>query len=74
MAAQFRWALFASPPAPAFGTGAALARPLLQAPHNVRLDGMLSRSSTGAQVLYPSSVGSWDPFAMAEDVVTAAFE
>ena len=52
MASQFGQALLTSPPDPAFGTGAALAIPLLQVPHYVRLDGLLSRSSAGAQVPY----------------------
>ena len=60
-------------PAPSFGTGTASARPLLRAPHNLRLDGMLSRSLSGARVTSPYSVGRWAPFAMAEDVSGTAF-
>ena len=48
-----------------------MARPLLQVPHNVHMDGLLSRSSPGAQVPYPSFVGRWYPFTMAEDVLGA---
>ena len=71
MAAQFGRAPLASLPAPALGTSAASARPLLQAPHNVRLDGMLRRFFEGTQVPYPSSVGRRYPFTMAEDVAGA---
>ena len=71
MAAEFGRALLASPPSPAFGTSAALARPLQQAPHNVRLDGLLSRSSAGAKLPYPSSFGRQKTFTMVEDVVGA---
>ena len=73
MAAQFGRAPLASLPALDFWTGAASVRPLLRAPLNVRLYGRLSRSLSGAQVPYPSTVGRWDPFAMAEEVTSAAF-
>ena len=73
MAAQFRWAPLASPPAPDLGNGAALTRPLLREPRNVRLDGMLILSLPGARVLSHSSVRRRAPFAMAEDVSGAAF-
>ena len=63
----------ASPPAPDFGTGTAVARPLLWSPHNVCLDGALRRSSADARVLSMSPVGRRAPFAMAEDVAGAAF-
>ena len=39
----------------------------------MHLDGTLSRSSSGAWVLSPSSVGRRSPFAMPEDVSGAAF-
>ena len=65
-------ALLASLLALALVTGAALARPLLQAPCNVRLDGTLRRSSAGARVPSPSSVGRWSYFTMAEDVAGAS--
>ena len=42
MVAQFGQAPLASLPSPDLGNGAALTRPLLQAPHNLRLDGTLS--------------------------------
>ena len=67
-AAQFGQAPLAPLPAPAFGTDAVLARTLLQASHNVRLKGTLSRSWEDAQVPSPSSVGRRGPFAMARDV------
>ena len=73
MEAQFGRALHASPLAPALGTGAASARPLLQAPHNVRLEGTLSRSLEGVQVLSQFSVGCWDTFVMAKHIACAAF-
>ena len=73
MEAQFGRSPHASPLAPALGTGAALARPLLQAPHNVRLEGTLSRSLEGVQVLSLFSVGRWDPFVMAKNIACAAF-
>ena len=73
MAAQFGRAPLTFPPAPDLGNGAALTRPLLQAPRNVRLDGTLSRSLSGARVTSPYSVGRWAPFAMAEDVSGTAF-
>ena len=68
MAAQFGRAPLASLPSPDLGNDAALTRPLLQAPHNLRLDGTLSRSSSGARVMSPSSIGRRSPFAMSEDV------
>ena len=68
MAAQVGRAPLASLPSPDLGKGAALTRPLLQAPRNLRLDGTLSRSSSGARVMSPSSVGRRSPFAMSEDV------
>ena len=73
MEAQFGRALHASPLASAFETSAASARPLLQAPHNVRLEGALSRSLEGVHVLSLSSVGCWYPFVMAENIAGAAF-
>ena len=73
MEAQFGRALHASPLASAFGTSAASARPLLQAPHNVRLEGALSRSLEGVQVLSLFSVRRWDPFVMAKNIACAAF-
>ena len=73
MATQFGRAPLVSLPSPDLGNGAALTRPLLQAPRNVRLDGTLSRSSSGAWVLSPSSVRRCYPFAMSEDVAGAAF-
>ena len=63
----------ASPPAPAFGTGTAVARPVLWAPHNVCSDRALRRSLEDARFLYMSSVGRRSPFAMAEDVAGAEF-
>ena len=71
MAAQFGRAPLTFPSAPDLGNGAALTRPLLQAPRNVRLDGTLSRSLAGARV--PSSVRRQAPFAMGEDVAGTAF-
>ena len=62
-----------SPPVPAFRTGAAVARPLLQAPCNVRLDGALRRSLSDARVPSLSSVGCRPPFAMVEDAAGATF-
>ena len=73
MADQFGQAPLASPTAPDLGNGAALTRPLLRAPHNLRLDGMLSRSLSGARVPSSSSVGPQAPFTMVEDVAGAAF-
>ena len=70
---QFGRAPLASLQAPSFGTGTASARSLLQAPHNMRLDGTLHRSSIGARVPSPSSVGRLAPFVMAEDAVGATF-
>ena len=63
--------LIASPPAPDIGTGAASAKPLLQAPHNVCLDEPLSHSLVGTCVLSLSSCGRRSPFAIAEDVSDA---
>ena len=73
MVAQFGQAPLPSPPAPDLENGAALTRPLLQAPHTVRLDGRLSRSSSGAQVPSSSSVERQPPLMMAEDVNSASF-
>ena len=61
-----------SPPAPDYGTSAALTRPLFQAPRNVRLEGKLNLCLAGAQVLFLSSVGHWSPFAMVGDVAGTA--
>ena len=69
---QLGRAPLASLPAPDFGTGTAVARPLLWAPHNVCLDGELRRSSADARVLSMSSVRRRAPFAMAEDVAGTA--
>ena len=55
------------------GNDADLNIPHLQATFNVRLDGRLSCSSSGAWVLSPSSVGRRYPFVMLEDVAGAAF-
>ena len=71
-AAQFGRALITSPPAPAFETGAAVARPLLGAPRNVRSDGTLRRSSAGARVPYPSFVGILVYLTIATDATGAA--
>ena len=70
---QLGRAPLASPLAPFFGTGASVYRPLLRAPRNVRSDGVQHRSSAGARVLSPSSVGLRDPFVMVEDAAGAAF-
>ena len=71
MVAQFRRLPLASPPAPAFGTGAAAARPLLRAPHNVRSDRTLRHSSAGARVPYLSLVGLLCSSTMADDTAGA---
>ena len=55
MEAQFGRAPLASPPALALWTGAS--RPLLRAPRNVRSDGTLLHSATGARVLSSSFSG-----------------
>ena len=73
MAAKFGQAPLPSPPAPDLENGAALTRPLLQAPHTLRLDGRLSRSSSNAQVPSSSSVERQPPLMMAEGVTSAAF-
>ena len=73
MLAQLGRAPLASLPAPAFGTGDAVARPVLWAPHNVLSDRELRRSLAYARFLSMSSVGRRSPFAMAEDVAGAAF-
>ena len=73
MASQFGRAPLASPPFTDLVNGAALTRPLLRAPRNVRLDGTLSRSLSGARVTSPYSVGLLAPFAMVEGVAGAAF-
>ena len=72
MVAQFGQAPIASPLAPAFRTNTTTASPLLQAPRNVCPDRALHRSSAGARVPYPSSVGRRAPLAMAEDAAGAA--
>ena len=72
MEAQFGRAPLASLPAPDFVTSAALARPLLQALCNVRLEGTMIRSSAGARVPSLSYGGCRAPFAMSEDVAAAA--
>ena len=73
MSAQFGRAPLTSPPAPDFGTGPASARPLLQAPHNVRLNGTLICSLAGAQFPSLSSVRRRSPFVMAEYAAGDAF-
>ena len=72
MAAQFGQAPLASPLASALETGATSARPLIQAPHNVRLDGMIRRSLSGAWFPSPYSVGRRSPFTVVEDVADTA--
>ena len=72
MAAQFGQAPLPSPTAPDFENGAALTIPLLQAPHTVRLDARLSRSSSGAQVPSSSSFERRTPFVVSEGVTSAA--
>ena len=73
MAAQFGRALPASLQAPSFGTGATSARPLLRAPHNVRLDGTIHRSLMDARVPSHCSVWRLAHFVMAEDAAGATF-
>ena len=73
MAAHLGRAPLASPPAPALGAGAAVARILLLVPHNMRSDGVLHHSSAGARFTSASSVGCQSPFAMAEDADDAVF-
>ena len=73
MESQFWRAPLASPPAQNLGTGVASARPLPQAPHNVRLDGTLRRSKAGSKVLSMSSVGLQSPFEMSEAIAGAEF-
>ena len=72
MAAQFGRAPLASLPALALVTGAAVARPILRLPRNVRSDRTLRRSSVGAQVLSPSFVGILCYSSMADDTAGAA--
>ena len=73
MLAHLGRAPLASPPAPDFGTGDAVARPVLWAPHNARSDRALRRSLADARCLSMSSVGRRAPFAMAEDVIVAVW-
>ena len=73
MLAHLGRAPLASPPAPDFGTGDTVARPVLWAPHNARSDRALRRSLADARFLSMSSVGRRAPFAMGEDVSGAAF-
>ena len=73
MAAQFGRAPLASLPALDFWTGAASVRPLIQAPHNLRLDGILHHSLVGPRVPYLYSVRPWPPFVMAKNTAVAAF-
>ena len=73
MAEQLGRAPLVSPPAPAFGIGAVVARPLLWAPLNIRSDEALCHSLAGARVTSLPSVSRQAPFAMAEDAAGAAF-
>ena len=73
MAAQLGRAPLASPPAPALGTSAAVARTLLRLPRNMRSDRVLRPSSAGDRFKSTSSFGRWSPFAIAEDSADSAF-
>ena len=73
MAAQFGQAPLVSPPALALGTRTASIRPLLRAPHKLRLDGMLHHSLAGAQVLSLYSIRRWAPFTMVKKDAGVAF-
>ena len=59
-------------PAPDLVTGTNAINHLLRAPHNVRLDRVLRRSSADAWLPSPSSVRCRAPFAMVEDAAGAA--
>ena len=72
MAAQFGRAPLTSLPTLALVTGAAVARPLLQLPRNVRSNRTLRLSSVGARVQYPSFVGIMCSSSMADNTAGAA--
>ena len=72
MAAQFGRAPLTSLPTMALVTGAAVARPLLQLPRNVRSNRTLRLSSVGARVQYPSFVGIMCSSSMADNTAGAA--
>ena len=72
MASKLGRALLASLPAPAIGTGDAVARPLLWDPHNEHSDRTLRRSSKGARVLSPSFVGLLCSSMMTDNTACAA--
>ena len=71
--AQLGRAFLASLLAPAFGTGAAVSRPLLWAPLNVRSDGALQLSLAYTRILSLSSARRRPPFAKAKDAAGATF-
>ena len=68
----FGRAPIASPPAPSLRTSAAAARPILRAPHNMRSNGTLRRSSAGARFPFPFFVGILCSSAMADDTAGTA--